>query len=252
MRPREMLHTKRSAATFSGLLLAGLVAGCGTAATTSDDPAAGGSSTAWHGCTATDVSQAGRPLGTLESGSGGSAEVRLVAPGEGPCAGSLVARTDAGVAGVDVSDLDLDASSAHVVHLRGADGDGPQELLLVEGGAHPRGGFQPHLFTTYGGLHEVTVDGNPLLPFVATDGGGLPATARCGDGGTVEVLTATTSEPPGVVLAWDVQRTTYRIGDAGVEQIDSEQIEDHAADPVLRKDMPQLFEPDGFFADCRG
>jgi hypothetical protein len=245
-----MLLTKRSTAMLSGLLLAGLATGCGSSAP-SGDPAAGGSPSAWRGCTVDAFEAAGRSLGTLDQASGGSAEVRLLEPGEGPCGGGLVVRTDAGVDGVDVSDLDLDASSAHVVHLSGPDGEGPHDVLLVEGGAHPRGGFQPHLFTVYGGLHEVTVDGNPLLPFVATDGGGMPATARCGDDGTVEVLSATTSEPPGVVLAWDVQRTTYRIGDTGVEKLDSGQIEDHAADPVLRKDMPQLFEPEGFFADCR-
>jgi hypothetical protein len=250
MRPTTMLPTKRSIATFSGLLLAGLAAGCGSSAP-SGDPAAESSPSAWGECTTDAFETAGRPAGTLDAATG-AAQVRLVASGEGACAGGLVARTDAGVEGVDVADLDLDATTAHVVHLRGAGGDGPRELLLVRGGAHPRGGFQPHLFTVYGGLHEVTVDGRPLLPFVATDGGGLPATARCGDDGTVEVLTATTSEPPGIVLAWDVQRTTYRIGESGVEELDSSQIEDHAADPVLRKEMPQLFRPDGFFADCRG
>ena len=249
MRPTTMRSTKRSVAAFSGLLLA--ATGCGTPAP-SGDPATGNSSASWGACTVDDFDAAGRSLVTLEDGPGGSAQVRLVAPVAGPCAGGLVARTDAGVDGVDVSGLDLDAASAHVVHLRGPGGEGPRELLLVDGGAHPRGGFQPHLFTAYGGLHEVTVDGSPLLPFVATDGGGLPATARCGDDGTVEVLTATTSEPPGVILAWDVQRTTYRIGDSGVEELGSTQIKDHAADPVLRKELPQLFRADGFFADCRG
>ena len=252
MRPTSM----RTTAMLSGLLLAVLVTGCGTETPVDDsvdDSAGDAASAAWGRCTVDGFTAAGRRLGALEDGSGGSTPVRLVAAGEeGPCAGGLVARTAAGVQGVDVSGLDLDAASAQVVTLHGSDGHGPRELLLVTGGAHPRGGFQPHLFTTYGGLHEVTVDGDPLLPFVATDGGGLPATARCGDQGTVEVLTATTSEPPGVVLAWDVQRTTYRIGESTVEETGSAQIRDHAADPVLRKEMPQLFEPDGFFADCRG
>jgi hypothetical protein len=249
MRPTTMLLTKRSIAMLSGLLLTGLAAGCGSSAP-SGAGAAGDSPASWHDCTVDDFGTAGQPLGSLETPDG-SAKVRLVEPGEGPCAGGLVVRTGSGVDGVDVSGLDLDASSAHVVHLRGSGGEGPRDLLLVEGGAHPRGGFQPHLFTTYGGLHEVTVDGNPLLPFVATDGGGAPATARCGDDGTVEVLTATTSEPPGVILAWDVQRTTYRIDETGAEELGSAQVRDHAADPVLRKELPQLFSPDGFFADCR-
>jgi len=257
MRPTGMPSTTtRSASALSGLLLAALVTSCGTAAPPdrsgdSAGPAGGGSPAAWGRCTVDDVAAAGVSLGRLD-GDGGAVHLRLVEPGEGPCAGGLVGRTPEGVDGVDVSGLGLDPSTAHVVHLRGPGDGSAHELLLVEGGAHPRGGFQPHLFTAYGGLHEVTLDGNPLLPFVATDGGGLPATARCGDEGTVEVLTATTSEPPGVILAWDVQRTTYRITAAGVEKVDSEQVRDHAADPVLRKELPQLFDPDGFFADCRG
>ncbi len=246
MRPTLM----RTTAMLPGLLLAAVVTGCGTASP-ADDSAGDASAASWGRCAADDFARAGRSLGALGDGTGSPTPVRLVAPGEGPCAGGLVARSGAGVAGIDVSGLDLDATSAHVVRLRGSRGEGPPELLLVHGGDHPRGGFQPHLFTVYGGLHEVTDDGHPLLPFVATDGGGLPATARCGDHGTVEVLTATTSEPPGIVLAWDVQRTTYRIGESAVEEAGSDQIRDHTADPVLREEMPQLFEPDGFFADCR-
>jgi hypothetical protein len=233
---------------LSGLLVAVLATGCGTAAPSSDS--AGTSAASWRGCTAADLATAGQALGALDGGEE-PVTLRLVPAGDGPCAGGLVARTGTGVEGVDVAGLDLDASSSYVVHLRGAPADAPAELLLVEGRPHPRGGFQPHLFTVYGGLHEVTRGGHPLLPFVATDGGGLPATARCGDHGTVEVLTATTSEPPGVVLAWDVQRTTYRLGESSVEEVGTEQVRDHAADPVVRKELPQLFESDGLFADCR-
>jgi hypothetical protein len=64
------------------------------------------------------------------------------------------------------------------------------------------------------------------------------------------VLSATTSEPPGVVLAWDVERTTYDITAGGAVRTGSEQIEDHIADPLLRKKMPELFEPGALFEDC--
>jgi hypothetical protein len=228
------------------MLLGGLVSGCGDA-----PPEAGAPSpAAWGDCTIDAYDAAGgERVATLE-GADARAPVRLVPPGQGPCAGGLVARTEAGVVGLDASGLDLEAGTARVVRLRGAGGDEPTELLLVNGGSHPRGGFQPHLFVLSDGLSEVTADGHPLLPFVATDGGGTPVTARCGDDGTVQVLTASTSKPPGVVLAWDVQRTTYRIDDGGAVRLSSEQIRDHAADPILRKELPQLFEPDGSFADC--
>lgn len=75
-------------------------------------------------------------------------------------------------------------------------------------------------------------------------------TARCDDSGGIAVLTATTSEPPGVVLAWDVRRTTYTVEDGEAQSAGTQQIRDHAADPVLRKEIPELFEPTALLADC--
>ena len=88
------------------------------------------------------------------------------------------------------------------------------------------------------------------MPFVATDGGAAPMAATCVGDGEIGVLTATTSEPPGVILAWDVQRTTYRLEGHQAVLVGTKQVRDHAADPTLRKEMPELFEPDAFFADC--
>lgn len=240
--------TMRTLAMFSGLIvfLGCLVSGCGDAPPRAEAPGAA----AWGDCTIEAYAASGGERVATLAGADGRATVRLLPPGEGACAGGLVARTEAGVVGLDASGLDLEPATARVVRLQGAGEGEPAELLLVNGGTHPRGGFQPHLFALAGGLSEVTVDGHPLLPFVATDGGGTPVTARCGDGGTVEVLTAMTSRPPGVVLAWDVRRTTYRIGEGNAVQLDSEQIRDHAADPIVRDELPQLFEPDGSFADC--
>ena len=229
----------RSLTLVSVLLVSALLAGCGDDSPRTDPtlPAQ------WGDCTVDDFDQAdGQDLGRL-----GSDVVKLVPAGEGPCAGGLVARTGAGVEGVDVSGLDLEAGTAAVVTLGGG-----RELLLVHGGVHPRGGFQPHLFGTTGGLQEVLVDGNPLLPFVATDGGGAPTTATCGADDKVSLLAATTSEPPGVVLAWDVQRTTYRIEGSEAVLVGTRQVREHAADPVLREAMPELFDPAALFADCKG
>jgi hypothetical protein len=156
-----------------------------------------------------------------------------------------VARSGEGVTGLDVTGRDLEAGTARVVAL----GDGT-ELLLVDGGVHPRGGFQPHLFVLADELHEVREDGNPLLPFVATDGGGAPMAATCLGDRELGILTATTSEPPGVILAWDVQRTTYRLEGHEAVLVGTKQVRDHAADPTLRKEMPELFEPGALFADC--
>ena len=240
MRPTSM----RTPTTISVLLVLALLGACG-AETTHTEPVRPAQ---WGDCTLDALETAGgTEVATISDAGTAETTVRLVPPGDGPCAGGLVARSDSGVEGLAAAGLDLDVDSARVVTLAGGD-----EILLVNGGAHPRGGFQPHVFAFDDGLHEVLVEGNPLLPFVATDGGGLPATATCRDDGGIDVLAATTSEPPGVVMAWDVQRTSYRLDGGEATRTGTRQIRDHAADPVLREEMPALFEPDGFFSDCGG
>ena len=236
--------------------VATLVAGCGEQAAPRperDAPAAGEDRVAtWRECTAAAYDAADAPALQVPTGEG-SVTVKL--PTGGPCAGGLVARVPAGVVGLDVSGLDLDPATAEVARLSGPDTPGgPVALLRVDGGVHPRGGFQPHLFVVTDrptdSVQEATVDGEPLLPFVATDGGMAPMTATCTDDGGVALLTATTSEPPGVVLAWDVERTTFHLPAPGTVSTASEQIADHVADPLLRKKMPELFEPGALFANC--
>ena len=135
---------------------------------------------------------------------------------------------------------------ATVVHLHGA---GAPDLVLLSAKPHPRGGWQPHLFGSGGetGLTEVTSEGRPVVPFVATDGGAPPMTATCTKEGGVAVMTATAPEPPGVVLAWDVHRTTYTRRTAGRRP--PARVEKAAADPLLRKERPELFDGT-LFANC--
>jgi hypothetical protein len=175
-------------------------------------------------------------------GDGDRRPVRLTGPGGGACSDRLTG--DGG--GVDVADLDLATEGATAVHLRG----GP-DLVMVLSKSHPRGGAQSHLFgaDADGALHEVTVGGHPLVPFVATDGGAAPMTATCPEGGGVAVLKGTASQPPGVVLAWDLIETSYEIRDAKVVDTSTRTIRRDAADPVLRKEMPELFDG-SLFSDC--
>lgn len=218
----------------------------GDAADPSGVPTAG--ATSWGECTADDLASATGRTGSLDTSQG---RVRLtLVTGDGPCAGGLVAQVDDGVvSGVDVSGLDLDPATASIVEPTGA--ATPGQLLRVDSVAHPRGGFQPHLFVhTPEGLEEVLLDGRPLLPFVATDGGALPMTAVCTGAGGVGVLTATTSKPPGVVLAWDVRLTTYDVSAGDAVQTSDQQVEDHAADPALRKERPELFDTGVLFPGC--
>ncbi len=176
-------------------------------------------------------------------GSGSAQEVWLTGPGNGPCADRLLAS----VGSVDVSGLDLVPDEAKAVHLAG---DGP-DLVLVSAKPHPRGGAQPHLFGAGGdsGLTEVTSGGQPVVPFVATDGGAAPMTATCTDDGGIGIVTAQAHEPPGVVLAWDVTQTSYAVKGGRAVENGTSSVAKAAADPVLRKDHPELFDGT-LFADC--
>ena len=178
-------------------------------------------------------------------GSGSTRKVRLTGSGSGPCADQLL-----GPAGesADVSGLDLVPAEAKVVHLTG---DDAVDLVLLSGKPHPRGGAQVHLFGLGGrtGLTELTADGQPLVPFLATDGGAAPMTATCTDDGGVGVVTAKAHEPPGVVLAWDVTQTSYAVEDGRAVPRGRSSVAEAAADPLLRKERPELFDG-SVFADC--
>jgi hypothetical protein len=196
-----------------------------------------------------------RPSGAASSPAGcdgpGTVVARADLDGDGAaetvraCGGALVAEVGGATTALDVRSERLRRGPGQVVHLRGA-GD----LVLVRSRATSAGLSQPHLYGVDGRrLVEVTVDGHPVLPAVPTVRVVAPVTATCtGDGG-IAVVRGTASEPPGVVLAWDLTRTTYDV-DAGVATRRSARVvRRSAADPVLREERPDLF--DGrLFAEC--
>ena len=144
--------------------------------------------------------------------------------------------------------LDLVPDGAKAVHLVG---DDAVDLVLLSAKPHPRGGAQPHLFGAGGrtGLAELTADGQPIVPFVATDGGAAPMTATCTDDGGIGVVTAQAHEPPGVVLAWDVTQTSYAVKDGRAVPKGQSSVAEAAADPTLRQEHPELFDG-SLFSDC--
>jgi hypothetical protein len=180
---------------------------------------------------------------------GSPEEVRLVRSGPEGCSGVLVATVGGVAVGTDVGGLDLVGAGAAVVRLTGPEAP---DLVLLSSRGLDRGGAQRHLFGAGGpsGLREVTADGHPVLPFVATDGGAAPTTALCTPDGGIAVDTALTAEPPGIVLAWDVTRTSYDVRDGLAVNPRTRTIATDAADPVLREDRPELFR-DRPFGGCR-
>lgn len=161
----------------------------------------------------------------------------------GACANALVATVDGHTSGVALDDGQTGLDDAEVVDL------GDRQLLLVRGPAHPRGGYPLHLYGVGpDGLGEVLSGGQPLLGFVATDGGAAPATAVCTSEGGIATMRATAARRDGVT--WDVRRTTYALqGNHAVRQSSRTVVSD-APDPLLRERMPQLFDPGAYLRDC--
>lgn len=117
---------------------------------------------------------------------------------------------------------------------------------------HPRGGWQLHVYVETGRpWPELTnSDGNPVVPFVATDTRPvLPVAVSCDlDGFTVR--TAEPTEQSGVVFAWDVDATTYRFTGSGVDAGTRTRVRNSVPDEQLRRAMPDLFAH-RLFTDCR-
>ena len=62
-------------------------------------------------------------------------------------------------------------------------------------------------------------------------------------------MTARAHQPPGIILAWDLTRTTYDVRDGVAVPVRTSVTENAGADPVLRRRMPHLFDR-SLFAGC--
>jgi hypothetical protein len=143
------------------------------------------------------------------------------------------------------NDLTVGAGDVHVVQLPGRTG----EVLLVTA-QHPRGGFQAHLVGYADGkLEELTVEGAPVFPFVATDVMTDPVSARCVDGG-FEVTQAKAHAPIGVVPAWDVFRTPYFVDGNAVTKGPTTEVADNVLQQNLQRRYRDLVTHE-LFANCR-
>ncbi|HET8718895.1 MAG TPA: hypothetical protein VFM50_14215 [Nocardioidaceae bacterium] len=249
-------RARRRPGWLAALLVVVLAGACGGQNGTggsgggSGDGSAGGA-VLFGDCRTSDpaLAQAHRVAVADLDGTGRPEKVGFVpASADGPCAGALVATVGGTTRAVRVDDVRGPLQSATVVHLRGSG----QELVMLRGKNHPRGGYLLHLYAAgSGGLSELLVDGRPVLGFVATDGGAAPATATCTPGGGIATWRATAHQPPGIVLAWDVRRSTYEVEGTQLRRTDQQLVREAVADPLLREQMPALFDQEAYFADCR-
>lgn len=178
-------------------------------------------------------------------GDGAPDNVQYLA-GSGDCARVLFARADAKRRGVKVTgDAPVESRDADAVAIPGRKG---ALVLLVQ--LHPRGGFQARLFGyAHGSLEELTVHGEPVFPFVATDVLSHPIAARCVEGG-FEVTEGRAHEPIGVVPAWDVFRTTYRVDGNTVTKGATTEVADNVLEKDFRATYAELVRG-ALFENCR-
>jgi hypothetical protein len=121
----------------------------------------------------------GRRIGRADLDGDGKAEVVRLYPARGEC--PPAAMIDGTFLTASLPADEPPVTSAFAIAPSWADGQ-----LLVTRSEHPRGGYQLRIFTLDGDdLTELTVDGQPLVPFVATDTSQPATTVACSDDGFV-------------------------------------------------------------------
>jgi hypothetical protein len=163
------------------------------------------------------------------------------------CAARLSATVQGEERSVPLDDaLPVPADRSFAITVPGRTGD-----VAVLRQEHPRGGFQVVLlaWSAGAGLTTLGVDGGPLFPFVSTDVEPTPLAARCVPGG-FEVLQAKRHEPIGIVPAWDVFRTRYRLNGTSTTADPPEEIADNVLEKQLRSAYPDLLRH-ALFENCR-
>jgi hypothetical protein len=230
-----------------GLVLVGplVLAGCGDATKDATGHESGSPTSSTSAC-ASGSAPAGRPVTELDLDGDGTSEPVTYLPAAGSCPASLAVT----VGGHDLSatvddELPVTSAGAAAVAIPGRTG----AVLLVRP-AHPRGGFQAHLFGYADGkLEELTVEGEPIFAFIATDVLTTPTAAHCVADG-FEVVQARAHEPIGVVPAWDVFRTTYSVDGNAVTEGPTTEVADNVLDKALHEKYSELVDY-SLFEDCR-
>jgi hypothetical protein len=176
----------------------------------------------------------------------GEPDLVQLASGSGECRNVLFTRADGKRPGVEVTgDLPVDPHVAAAIQIPGRQG-----VLVMLTLRHPRGGFQARLFGYADSrLEELTVGGDPVFPFVATDVLTDPLSARCVAGG-FEVLQGRRHEPIGVVPAWDVFRTTYSVDGNTVTEGPTTEVADNVLDKEFATKYADLVHY-RLFTNCR-
>jgi hypothetical protein len=226
------------------LALSLLVAGCGDEGTQSSNTSPPSASTSWSRC----ADSGELDLVTLKADLDGDAgDERVGYLDATACPAGPLLYADVGGMPLSVSvpgDLPVRDGDLQSIRVPGRTGD----VVLVQQ-RHPRGGFQARLFGYADGeLEELTVDGKPIFPFVATDAMTTPLSASCTNGG-FEVTEAKAHQPIGVVPAWDVVRTAYAVDRNTVTKSATTEVADNVLDEQLHTKYSDLIDY-SLFENC--
>lgn len=226
-----------------------LLAACGSAPTSSGSAAdAGSSATPSPSAASTCRPPVGRTPAILASvdldGDGTPEAPYVIGAHDNVCPNHLFAHVAGKAVALDLGPVTL-APRATAIQVPGRTGQ-----LLVARQLNPRGGYQVRLYGyADGALAEITNQGRPLLPFVATDTPqGTPVTATCVPGG-ISVTEARTHQPTGVAFAYDIYRTTYTIEGNTATAGPSEKVADNVLPGQLTQKYPAL-TGHVLFVDC--
>jgi len=229
----------RSASFLAAALLV-TATGCANAGSPSAEPTPAGQPTAL--CTSfSPVSLA--QVARVDLDGDGIAD-KLQRVDDGDC--HLLVGRD-GTTPLDISALDLPPGATfETVQLKGT----KRQLVLVSGASHLRGGVQPYLVGEAANvIGLVTYQGNPLLPFIATDGGELPGAAHCNASGGIDVVSVARSKDSGLAVAYDVTTTSYTLaGDVATPA--AQRSAGPVPDDQLRTEQPELFDATRLLSDC--
>jgi hypothetical protein len=227
-----------------------VVAGCGSA---SEEPRSGteksseGPGAAKIGECPVDspAVKAARTLVRADIDGDGRAEAVRLTAADADCPDLLFAETEQGYLATRLPDGGPEVRNAFAVQVPGHEGD-----VVVTRQDHPRGGYQLRLFAAGADDLGELEDGNgPLVPFVALDVDEHPFRVDCTDGG-VALTEAVAHEPPGVLFAWDVRRTTYAVTGTEIGRTATREVADNVLPEQLDRKFPALKEHRAF-ASCR-
>ena len=201
------------------------------------------------GCTQTESKAAARKAdevpAEVDLDGDGSPDKVLLTRDDAACPGVLFTTVKDRRYSAKVRDpAGMDLTSATRVSLPGREGD-----LLALRAEHPRGGFQVQVYAFDDSLGEVTADGQPVVPFVATDTTGGYLSVTCADGELVGHQ-AVAHEPPGIVFAWDVKETRYAVDGLRATRGATTDVADNVLDQQLGAEFPDVKHRRMFARGC--